>query len=183
MRKSHDAIVVGIGTALIDDPELTCRLPGLEEYSPVRVVIDSRLQLPFDSKLVRTAREFPTWIVVSAETSHERYKFYEELGVVVIPVSVGPDHYPDPLAVFRELGNRGLTRVLVEGGGSLAAILLRENLIDRLAWFRAASVIGGDGVPAIAAYGVGELSQMRRFELQSLETLGDDRLETYVVAD
>ena len=173
MRMSHDAIVVGIGTALADDPELTCRLPGLEVHDPVRVVIDSRLQLPLTSKLVQTARKTPTWVVISAETDPERCKAYKDLGVLVIPVSVGPDRYPDPLVVLRELGDRGLTRVLVEGGSS----------VDRLAWFRAAAVIGGDGVPAIAAFGVDELSQMRRFELLSFESLGDDRLETYSVVN
>jgi len=183
MRMSHDAIVVGIGTATVDDPDLTCRLPGLEGCSPVRVVIDAHLQLPLVSKLVRTARETPTWVVVSSDTDRDRCKAYEALGVNVIPVCAGPDHYPDPVAIFRELGGHGLTRVLVEGGSSLAAALMRADLVDRLVWFRAPSVLGGDGVPAIAAYGIHKLSQMRRLELISIETLGDDRLETYVAAD
>lgn len=183
MRKSHDAIVVGIGTALVDDPELTCRLAGLEGQSPVRIVVDSRLQLPLISKLVRTARETPTWVVVSEEVEQDRRKAYSELGVTVVPVSVGADHYPQPEKVFQALGDRGLTRVLVEGGSALAAVLLRAGLVDRVSWFRAASLIGGDGVPAIAAYGVDSLSQMRRFQLLSVEAVGDDRLETYRVAD
>ena len=183
MRMTHDAIVVGIGTALVDDPELTCRLPGLESHSPVRIVIDSRLQLPLVSKLVRTAREIPTWVVVSEEVPNGRCQAYEELGVTVIPVSVGGDHYPDPRKVVQALAERGLTRVLVEGGSALAAVFLRAGLVDRVAWFRAASLIGGDGIPAIAAYGVDSLSEMRRFELLSVTMVGDDRLETYRVAD
>ena len=183
MRMSHDAIVVGIGTVLADDPDLTCRLTGLEDHSPVRVVIDTRLQLPLASRLVRTASETPTWIVVSAETERDRFKAYEELGVIVIPVSVGQDTHPNPPDVLIELGARGLTRVLVEGGSLLAAALLRAGLVDRLAWFRAPSVIGGDGVPAIGAFGIDKLSQTRRLKLLSIETLGDDRLETYSATD
>ncbi len=182
MRLTHDAIVVGVGTALVDDPQLTCRLPGLEEHSPVRVVIDTRLQLPLVSKLVRTAREMPTWVVVSAETEADRCAAYEDLGVVVLPIEVGADHHPEPIAILKALGARGLTRVLVEGGSAVAAALMRANLVDRMAWFRAASVMGGDGAPVVAAYGVDALSQMRRFELISSQSMGDDRLETYRVA-
>jgi diaminohydroxyphosphoribosylaminopyrimidine deaminase/5-amino-6-(5-phosphoribosylamino)uracil reductase len=182
MRVTHDAVVVGIGTALVDDPELTCRLPGLEGYSPVRVVIDTRLQLPLASKLVRTARETPTWVAVSAEIEADRRAAYEDFGVVVLPIDVGGDHHPEPIAILKALGARGLTRVLVEGGSAVAAALMRANLIDRMAWFRAASVMGGGGIPVIAAYGVNALSQMRRFELISNQSVGDDRLETYRVA-
>jgi diaminohydroxyphosphoribosylaminopyrimidine deaminase/5-amino-6-(5-phosphoribosylamino)uracil reductase len=182
MRVTHDAVVVGIGTALVDDPELTCRLPGLEGHSPVRVVIDTRLQLPLASKLVRTARETPTWVAVSAEIEADRRTAYEDFGVVVLPIDVGGDHHPEPIAILKALGARGLTRVLVEGGSAVAAALMRANLIDRMAWFRAASVMGGGGIPVIAAYGVNALSQMRRFELISNQSVGDDRLETYRVA-
>lgn len=182
IRMTHDAIVVGIGTALVDDPELTCRLPGLEERSPVRVVIDTRLRLPLVSKLVCTALETPTWVAVSAETEADRRAVYEDLGVVVLPIEVGEDHHLEPIAILKALGAHGLTRVLVEGGSAVAASLMRANLIDRMAWFRAASVIGGDGTPVIAAYGVDALSQMRRFELISSQSVGDDRLETYRVS-
>lgn len=181
MRMAQDGIMVGIGTALVDDPELTCRLPGLENHSPVRVVVDARLQLPLVSKLVRTAGDVPTWVIVSEETEKDRRKSYEDLGVKVIPVSVGSDHYPEPSSVLTALADGGLTRVLVEGGSALAAALMRADLVDRLAWFRAAGVMGGDGIPVIAAYGVDGLSDMRRFELLSTERVGDDMLETYRV--
>jgi diaminohydroxyphosphoribosylaminopyrimidine deaminase/5-amino-6-(5-phosphoribosylamino)uracil reductase len=183
MRMTHDAIVVGIGTALADDPELTCRLPGLEEYSPVRVVLDTRLQLPLSSKLVRTALETPTWVAVSAETEADKRAVYEDLGVVVLPFEVDGDHHPEPIAILKALGARGLTRVLVEGGSAVAAALMRANLIDRMAWFRASSVMGAGGTPAIAAFGVDALSEMRRFELITSQSVGDDRLETYRIAD
>ena len=179
MRKYHDAVMIGIGTALVDDPELTCRLPGLERQSPVRIVVDARLQLPLVSKLVRTAREVPTWLVTSEESDEDRREAYEELGVRVLPVEVGPDHYPEPVTTLGRLGEQGLTRVLVEGGSALSAALMRADLVDRIAWFRAGGVMGDDGTPVVAAYGVDRLSDMRRFTLASQETVGEDVLETY----
>ena len=183
MRKTHDAIVVGIGTALVDDPELTCRLPGMAQDNPVRVVVDTRLQLPLESKLVQTAETVPTWIIVSSETMTERYKEYAAFGVEFIEVAPGADHHPEALSVLQALAARGLTRLLVEGGSALSAVLLRAGLVDRLAWFRAPGAIGGDGVPVFAPYGVDQLSDMRRFVLETSERVGNDTLETYRAAD
>ena len=183
MRKTHDAIVVGIGTALVDDPELTCRLPGMAQDNPVRVVVDTRLQLPLESKLVQTAETVPTWIIVSSETMTERYKEYAAFGVEFIEVAPGADHHPEALSVLQALAARGLTRLLVEGGSALSAVLLRAGLVDRLAWFRAPGAIGGDGIPVFAPYGVDQLSDMRRFVLETSERVGNDTLETYRAAD
>ncbi|MBO88060.1 MAG: riboflavin biosynthesis protein RibD [Rickettsiales bacterium] len=183
LRSTHDAIAVGIGTALADDPELTCRLPGMEGDSPVRIIFDTHLQLPLDSKLVQSARKVPTWIVVSTEISMERQDEYTPFGVEFITVEPGVNHHPETLSVLKALAVRGLTRLLVEGGGGLSAVFLRAGLVDRLAWFRASSVMGGDGTPVFAAYGVEQLSDMRRFVLESIEPTGNDMLETYRVAD
>lgn len=183
MRMSHDAIMIGIGTALVDDPELTCRLPGLADRSPVRIVVDTRLQLPLVSKLVRTAREVPTWIITSEEADEDRREAYEELGVKVLPVEVGGDHYPEPQTTLERLAEEGLTRILVEGGSALSAALMRAGVVDRIAWFRAGAVIGDDGIPVVASYGVDRLTDMRRFRLVSQEIIGEDTLETYCVPD
>ena len=183
LRKTHDAIVVGIGTALADDPELTCRLPGMKGDSPVRVVVDTHLKLPLESKLVQSAKAVPTWIVVSSETNIERQDEYALFGVEFIKVAPGEGYHPETLSVLKALAARGLTRVLVEGGGALSAAFLRARLVDRLAWFRAPGAIGGDGIPVFAAYGVDQLSDMRRFVLESIEPVGKDMLETYCVAD
>ena len=117
MRKIHDAIVVGIGTARVDDPDLTCRLPGMAQDNPVRVVVDTS-PLPLESKLVQTAETVPTWIIVSSETRTERYKEYAAFGVEVIEVAPGADHHPEALSVLQALAARGLTRLLVEGGSA-----------------------------------------------------------------
>ncbi|MGE4219705.1 MAG: bifunctional diaminohydroxyphosphoribosylaminopyrimidine deaminase/5-amino-6-(5-phosphoribosylamino)uracil reductase RibD [Alphaproteobacteria bacterium] len=179
MRATHDAVMVGIGTARADDPDLTCRLPGLTDRSPVRIAMDARLDLSPVSRLAATARTVPVWLIALPGADAGRRAALEAQGVTVVEVAAGPDGYPDPAAAMRALGERGLTRLLVEGGGILAAALLRADLADRLAWFRAASVIGGDGRAAIAPFGVKGLDAMRRFVRTEVVGLGDDLLESY----
>lgn len=177
LRACHDAVMVGIGTALADDPKLTCRLPGLAHRSPVRVVVDSRLRLPLSSQVVAGAREPPTWLITRSDGDERRRRAYAKRGVEVIAIDAD-DHLP-MLKVVQELGRRGVTRLLVEGGSQIAAALLRQGLVDRLAWFRAPRLIGGDGVAAAAAFGVDRLEDMARFERISVVRAGEDILETY----
>lgn len=179
MRARHDAVLVGIGTALADDPVLTCRLSGLEDRSPVRVVLDARLHLPLTSRLVATADRIPTWIVTLPGSDRRRHRAFEECGVRVVEVRSAADGYPDPTAALQTLAEAGLTRVLVEGGGHVAAALVRAGLVDRLCWFRSTGLMGGDGIPAVAAYGVDALSLMRRFRRTGVAPVGDDVLESY----
>jgi len=179
LRADHDAIMIGVGTALADDPLLTCRLPGLEGRSPIRIVVDSRLRLPLTSQLVRTARTVPTWILALPDGDPPRRDALADLGVSVLEVPAEEVGRPDIAAGLRELGSRGLTRVLVEGGGRLIASLLAADGIDRLAWFRAPVVIGGDGVPGVAALGIERLAEAPRWRRTGLTGLGDDVMETY----
>lgn len=179
MRARHDAVMIGIGTALADDPDLTCRLPGLEGRSPVRIVLDARLHLPLTSRLVATADRAPTWLVTLRGNDHRRSRAYRECGVRILEVEAGADGYPDPAAALTALGGEGLTRVLVEGGGHVAAALVRSGLVDRLRWFRASGIMGGDGIPAVAAYGVDSLPLMRKFRQTSVTAVGEDILESY----
>ena len=172
-------MLIGSGTALADDPELTCRLPGLGGRSPVRIVVDGRLRLPADSRLVKTARDVPTWLVTLAQTDPSAAKPYTEAGVDVIEAPPGAGGSPDLTWLAGELGGRGLTRILVEGGGRLAASLLGAGLADRLAWFRAPLMIGGDGIPAAAGFGVERLRDAPRFVRTGRVALGADILETY----
>jgi diaminohydroxyphosphoribosylaminopyrimidine deaminase/5-amino-6-(5-phosphoribosylamino)uracil reductase len=180
LRARHDAIMVGIGTALADNPSLTCRLEGLEERSPVRIVVDARLHLSLTSDLVASASRIPTWLVTVPGGDAARRKAFADCGVKIVEVGEAADGYPDPAAMFKALGTEGLTRVLVEGGGHLAACLVRGDLVDRLRWYRAAGIMGGDGVPGIASYGVDALAMMRRFRRTGIRPVGEDMLESYV---
>ncbi|MGE5477504.1 MAG: bifunctional diaminohydroxyphosphoribosylaminopyrimidine deaminase/5-amino-6-(5-phosphoribosylamino)uracil reductase RibD [Bacteroidales bacterium] len=179
LRAENDVIMVGSGTVLADDPELTCRLPGLEDRSPVRVVVDGRMRLPLTSRLVASANEIPTWMLTLEGGDPERIEVYQEAGVDVIEVQEAADHTVDMAAALVALAESGVTRVLVEGGAHLAAGLLRAGLVDRLVWFRAARVIGGDGLPAAVGFGVDHLGQTPRFERVDVCPLADDVMEIY----
>lgn len=178
LRASADAVMVGVGTALADDPRLDCRLPGLADRSPVRIVVDSRARLPLTSRLVRMARETPTWLLTLAGQD-ARHRAFADAGVEVIEVAPDADGNLDLEVGAGALGDRGLTRVLVEGGGRLAAGLLRAGLVDRLVWFRAPRLIGGDGLPATEAFGVDRLDQTPAFRRIAVVEVGDDVMETY----
>jgi diaminohydroxyphosphoribosylaminopyrimidine deaminase/5-amino-6-(5-phosphoribosylamino)uracil reductase len=159
---------------------LDCRLPGLARRSPLRIVVDSRLRLPLTSRLVKTAGEPPTWLVTLPGAAAKRRAAYGEAGVEVIEVEADGDGNLDLAAAARTLGDRGLTRLLVEGGGRLAAGLLRARLVDRLLWFRAPRLIGGDGLPAVVAFGVDVLAEAPSYRRVSVAEVGDDLMETYV---
>lgn len=180
LRAQYDAILVGGETARLDDPELTCRLPGLEHASPVRVVADGRLRLSPDSKLARTAREVPVWILTREDADPAWAGALEQAGVELLRVPVGPDGALDLDAGLRCLAVRGITRVLVEGGARLAGALLARRLVDRLCWFRAPVLIGGDGIAVLPPFGIGRMEQALRLRLLSADPVGDDVLETYV---
>ena len=179
LRADHDAIMVGTGTALADDPQLTCRLPGLESRSPVRVVIDRNLRIPATARLIADARSVPTWIVTLRSADPSRRAEFAAGGVTLIDVQ--PDHEGriDLAAALRVIGARGITRLLVEGGARLAAAFFRARLVDRLVWVHAPLLIGGDAIPAIAALGLTALSDAPTFERMSMETVGEDVLTTF----
>ena len=171
LRAEADAILVGSGTALADDPALTCRLPGLGARSPVRVVLDGRGRLGADSVLVATAGETPTWRLVG--------KGVPALpGVVDLVVPAGRDGHLDLEAGLATLAREGITRVMVEGGRGLATALMRADLVDSIDWFRAPALIGGDGMPALDALGIEEMGSLRRWRRRGLQILGDDILES-----
>jgi diaminohydroxyphosphoribosylaminopyrimidine deaminase/5-amino-6-(5-phosphoribosylamino)uracil reductase len=179
-RARHDAIMVGSTTAIVDNPSLTCRLPGLEARSPVRVVLDGRLRLPLTSDLVRTARDIPLWLVTQTGGDPVRLAAFEACGVEVIQVESGLDHLLDIEQVLRVLASRGLRQILAEGGGALFSSLFQAKLVDKILWFRSGKVIGGDGIPGIQSLGIDRLEDTPTFKRQDVQTLGADCLETYV---
>jgi diaminohydroxyphosphoribosylaminopyrimidine deaminase / 5-amino-6-(5-phosphoribosylamino)uracil reductase len=179
LRATHDAILVGTDTVLADDPELTCRLPGLADRSPVRIVLDRQLRIPPNARIFVEARQVPTWVVTLRSGDPARLKLLRDAGVEVIAAEPDATGTIDLAAALGLLGTRGLTRLLVEGGGRLAAALLRAQLVDRLVWFHAPLLLGGDGIPAVAALDIGGLADMPRFECVSSETVGRDQVTVF----
>ncbi|HTZ37807.1 MAG TPA: bifunctional diaminohydroxyphosphoribosylaminopyrimidine deaminase/5-amino-6-(5-phosphoribosylamino)uracil reductase RibD [Stellaceae bacterium] len=179
LRATHDAVLIGTGTALADDPQLTCRLPGLADRSPARVVIDRRLRLPPSLRLFAEAKRTPTWLLTCAPPGAPELAALARRGVRIVRVEADAAGGIDLGDALRRLAGEGLTRLLVEGGGVLAAALLRAGLVDRLVWMRAPLALGGDGVPAVAALGLGALAAAPRFTLLASETVGGDLIETY----
>lgn len=181
LRATHDAIMVGSATAIVDDPELTCRLPGLEGQSPVRIVADGRLRLPLTSKLVRDAGKVPLWILTLPGGDAARRNAFTDCGAELFDIAPGADGLMDMKTAMRRLAERGVTRLLVEGGARLAASLLAAHLVDRVEWFRAPRIIGGDGYSGIASFGVELLDQAPAMTLTRTVNLGGDTLSSYVV--
>jgi diaminohydroxyphosphoribosylaminopyrimidine deaminase/5-amino-6-(5-phosphoribosylamino)uracil reductase len=183
LRAAHDAIMVGTGTVLADDPQLTCRLPGLAHRSPVRVVVDRHLRIPPTTRLISDARAVPVWVLTLPSADPERRQAFLRAGVTVIDIDPSPDGNGSLAAALAALGERGITRLLVEGGGHLAAAFARAGLIDRLVWVHAPMLIGGDGIPAIAEVGLEVLSKAPSFTRLSTETVGDDVLTVFRARD
>lgn len=175
MRARHDAVMVGVGTVLADDPDLTCRVAGLESVPGVRVVADSHLRTSPVARLVATARTTPTWVLHRRDADVARADTLRRLGIRLIPVPEGPNGL-DLHAALQALGDAGLTSLLVEGGAGIAAGLLQAGLVDRVAWFHAPAVMGGDGWPAAQVLGIAGLNAIPRFVRTATHTMGDDML-------
>lgn len=182
LRAKMDAILVGTNTALIDDPTLNVRLPGFDDrWQPIRIVLDARLKLPLTHKLVAGAQRQPTWLITLEDNDPDRLHAYLDAGVKVIEMEADERGMIDLSQMLRELGNLGLTRILVEGGGGVAAGLLRDGLVDEMYWFRSPSIIGGDGLMAVASMGFDHLDEIPNFHRQSVQQLGTDILEVLSV--
>ncbi|MGK7861484.1 bifunctional diaminohydroxyphosphoribosylaminopyrimidine deaminase/5-amino-6-(5-phosphoribosylamino)uracil reductase RibD [Falsiroseomonas sp. E2-1-a4] len=178
LRARHDAILVGSGTVLDDDPDLTCRLPGGVPIPAPRVVADARLRMPLGAKLVRTAREVPTLVATIPGHSESALAPLREAGVEILELPPGPQGL-SMHGILTALATRGITRVLAEGGSGIAASLLREELADRLAWFHAPRVIGGDGIPASYELPLLELARAPKFRRVAHRTIGADVLTEF----
>lgn len=179
LRATHDAILVGAATAAADDPELTCRLPGLGVRSPVRIVLDSQARLSALSKLATSARVTPVWLVCTKAASADRRDALSALGVEIVEVGGRDDGRIDVAAAAQALGSRGVTRVLVEGGGQVAASFLKAGLVDRISSYRAGLVMGADGRSAVGGLEFARLGSAPRFRLLSARQLQGDTLETW----
>ncbi|MBV9655926.1 MAG: bifunctional diaminohydroxyphosphoribosylaminopyrimidine deaminase/5-amino-6-(5-phosphoribosylamino)uracil reductase RibD [Acetobacteraceae bacterium] len=178
MRARHDAVMVGVNTVLADNPDLTCRLDGARTAPGLRIIADSRLRTPLTARVVATAARYPTLFIVQEGTDAARRNAVAELGIKVIEVA-GTEAGIDLPAAMRRLGEEGVNSVLAEGGARLAAALLRADLVDRIAWFHAPSVMGGDGLAAVRAFGIRHLDAMPRFERAAVTAVGPDTLTAF----
>lgn len=178
LRARHDAILVGSGTVLADDPDLTCRIPGMASVPLARVVADARLRTPLSARLVATAREVPTWIATRTGQKPATLAPYQAAGVEILTVRPGKVGL-DLRLLLGALAQRGVTRVMAEGGAGLAAGLLRDGLVDRIAWFHAPGIMGGDGMPAVQPLPLAELSAMPRFRRVASRPVGADWLTEF----
>jgi len=176
LRASHDAVMIGSGTAIADDPDLTVRNLGLENRSPVRIVIDTGLRTPTTSVLAKTADKTATWMCHSATANTQKWS---QTQAKLIPCSLSKDDHIDLHDALAKLAMAGLTRIFVEGGGQLAASLIRENLVDELLAFSAGVAIGGNGRAQLGSLGIDTLKSAPRFTLIDSKRLGPDVLNRW----
>lgn len=172
LRLSHDAVLVGGGTARADDPSLTVRGFG-DVAQPVRVVASRGLDLPLDGALVASARRVPLWLCHGPNVDAVRLAAFRDAGADCLEVAEAEGGL-DPSAMLQALGARGLTRVFCEGGGQMAAALLRAGLVDVLHEFRAGVALGAEGLPALGPMGLDRLTDAPRFTLRHTGSVGGD---------
>jgi diaminohydroxyphosphoribosylaminopyrimidine deaminase / 5-amino-6-(5-phosphoribosylamino)uracil reductase len=181
LRAQCDAILVGIGTVLADDPLLTCRLPGMEARSPVRVVLDRALRLPGTSRLVHSARATPLWVMTSglAEAPAAAILGAAAAEVIRVDASARPQPGLELPAVLRALAERGITRLLVEGGARVASSFIAADLVDEFWLLRGPGAIGDNGVGVLDGMPLTSLTQSPGFRVRASESLDKDTLTVY----
>ena len=180
LRAQCDAILVGIGTVLADDPLLTCRLPGMEPQSPVRVVLDRSLRIPGTSKLVHSARETPLWVMTSNLSEAPAAMKLGAAGALVIRVATTTTPPGlDLAAVLHALSEKGITRLLVEGGARVASSFVAAGMVDEAWLLRGPDAVGTDGIAALDALPLTAITQSPAFKRSASETLQKDTLTIY----
>jgi len=178
LRATSDAIMVGSGTVIADNPKLDCRLPGMEDRSPIRVVFDGSLRIPLDSHLVKTAKERKLIVIAGESAAADAQKALEDKGAEVLRVQCTKDRFRKPVIAdaMQELGKRGITRLLVEGGPMLSASLLQNDLVDEAVVVRAPVTLGADAIDAIEDLPLDGLLASPKLKIIEERMLGEDSM-------
>ena len=171
LRATHDAILVGVETVLADDPELTVRLPDYAGTHPLRVVLDSRLRTPVTAKVASG-----NTLILTTAAPHA-------VGQAEVVAVAADDGRPAVAAVLDSLTARGVTSLLIEGGGRVAASFLQAGVVDAIEWFRAPILLGGEGRPCVASLALAKLADAPKFRRLGVEPVGDDLWERYARSD
>jgi diaminohydroxyphosphoribosylaminopyrimidine deaminase / 5-amino-6-(5-phosphoribosylamino)uracil reductase len=179
LRASHDAIMVGVGTVLSDDPQLNVRLSGLEDRSPLRVVLDSQLRLPLTSKLVASARNRSLWVIAAEDAPAAAEKALVAQGAEVMRVGKAADGRLDLAAALALLGMRGITRVFSEGGPVVAEALAQSGFADVVILSTADHAMGAAGMIAVRPGLAARLADPVLYRLCGTERFGSDVFKTY----
>jgi diaminohydroxyphosphoribosylaminopyrimidine deaminase / 5-amino-6-(5-phosphoribosylamino)uracil reductase len=174
LRAAHQAVLVGVETVIADDPALTVRLEAFEGPQPHRIVLDSRQRIPLTAALVATAGEVPTILI----TTHPTNPRLTDAGVKVLEVGECEGRV-DLSAAVEALGRCGVERLLVEGGGQVAASFVRAGLVDAVEWFRAPILLGDEGRPALGRLDLKTLAEAPRFRRTQVSAVGEDLWERY----
>jgi diaminohydroxyphosphoribosylaminopyrimidine deaminase/5-amino-6-(5-phosphoribosylamino)uracil reductase len=177
LRARCDAIIVGSGTVLADNPALNVRLRGLEDRSPIPVVLDGRARLPLNSALAQPERG--TIVIHGPGVDFARLRVLRAAGLTCIEVPEGADGRLSLPHALGALGSAGITRAMCEGGGQIAAALLRADLVDELLWVAAGAVIGAEGLPAIGPLALISLSAAPRFTRTEIRAVGADLMSRW----
>ena len=172
MRSRHDAVLVGSGTAASDNPTLTVRDLGIDR-SPIRIICDSNAALSCESRLMRTVSTTPVWICHTDKAPAANLEKLLALGAVTIGCASDESGHVDLPDALTQLANRGISRVLCEGGPKLAASLLEKHFVDNLVGFTAGSILGGDAISAVAALRLRNLEMSPKFMLDKMERVGN----------
>ncbi len=175
IRARNDGILTGVGTVVADDPQLTCRLPGMEHQSPRRFIIDPQARMSPDTNILKPSNGRASAVYVAEGADHS----FANTGAEIIPMQTRDGRF-NISAILQDLGSRGITRLMVEGGQGINDAFLAADLIDEITWFRAPAVIGSNGVAAFSIKSIKSPDLSGDFAHTETIELDDDRLERYL---
>jgi diaminohydroxyphosphoribosylaminopyrimidine deaminase/5-amino-6-(5-phosphoribosylamino)uracil reductase len=181
-RAKHQAILTGIGTVLVDDPLLNCRIEGMAEYSPARIILDANLRIPLNSKLVKTAAEIPLIIYTTNSAKIKEYKLAQELeskGIRVIPVIDSAQNKITPAQIINQFADDKFSSVYIEAGAQITSEWLAAIYTQKIFWWHAPCILGQDAKAVSATVNYQDLEEAKIWKLAQKSQFGDDSLSIF----